>query len=80
MLITHVLRSRTTEYIEVEMKKGRAQYLSALSATLYVMVNMMKGGGRATPTLNSLGVFFSVPKAAVATLCVLCAWRTMHEE
>jgi len=30
-------------------------YAAALTAILYVMVNMVIGGGRANPTLNSLG-------------------------
>ncbi len=47
----------TTEYIEVEMKKGSVSALSAgaYAATLYVMVNIVEVGGREPPTLASLG-------------------------
>jgi hypothetical protein len=48
-----------TEYLGVEVKRGGggAGYVSALSAgtytsTLYVMVNIMKGGGRAPAWAN----------------------------
>jgi hypothetical protein len=39
---------------EVEMKKKGAVYLpSQLERTLYVMVDRVEGGGRASPTLTS---------------------------
>jgi hypothetical protein len=45
--------------------------VAAYTATLYVLVTIVKGGGRAPPTPTSLGKFFH-HKAAVATLSVLC--------
>jgi hypothetical protein len=47
-----------TEYIFLlEMKQGSvsAHSAGAYTATLLVMVNVVKGGGRAPPTLTSLG-------------------------
>jgi hypothetical protein len=50
---------RTTEYIFLlEMKQGysvSAHSAGAYTATLLVMVNVMRGSGRAPPTLTSLG-------------------------
>jgi hypothetical protein len=48
------------------------------TATLYVIVNIVEGGGRAFPTLTGRANFFIMmecnvrKEAAVATLCVLC--------
>ncbi len=46
--------------------------MSALSAgALRVIVDRVKGGGRASPTLTRLGLFYPVrQKVAIATLCV----------
>ncbi len=70
-----------TEYIGVERKRWECICLSAgvYTATLYVMVNIMKGGGRAPPTPHKPRLIFPScwnvrQKAAVATLCVLCGF------
>jgi hypothetical protein len=51
-----------------------AHSAGAYTATLLVMVNVMRGGGRAPPTLTSQGLILPSrlnvrQKAAVATLC-----------
>ncbi len=44
----------------------------AYTATLLVMVNVVKGGGRAPPTLTSLGNFTLMMECTnIATLCTL---------
>ncbi len=55
-----VLDSRPSEYIGVEMNRVSVSALSAgaYTATLYVMVNRVKWGGREPPTLTSMGKFF----------------------
>ncbi len=48
----------TTDYIGIEMKLGEcvsALSAGAYTATLYVMVNIVKGVGVHPPTLTSLG-------------------------
>jgi hypothetical protein len=70
----------TTEYIGVEMNRGNVHVYALpageYTATLYVMVKIMKGEGRA-PIPSLAWANFSIMtectlKAAVATLCVLC--------
>ncbi len=53
----------------------------AYTATLLVMVNVMRGGGRAPPTLTSQGPILPSPlnvrqKAAVVTLCTLWLYHS----
>jgi hypothetical protein len=54
-----------------------AHSAGAYTATLLVIVNVMKGGGRALPTLPAWANFTLMmnvlQKAAVATLCTLWA-------
>ncbi len=48
----------TTEYIfllEMVSVSASAHSAGAYTATLLVMVNVLKGGGRAPPTLTSMG-------------------------
>ncbi len=54
-----------------------AHSAGAYTATLFVMVNVVKRGGRSSPILTSLGKFFHhdgmyTRKRPVAILCVLC--------
>ena len=61
------------------VKWGSVSALSAgaYTVTLHVMVKIVKGGGRATPTPHQSGLIFPSRwnvrlKAVVATLCLLC--------
>ncbi len=58
-----------------------AHSAGAYSATLYMMVNIVKGGGRASPTLTSLGLFFHrdemYAKNRQSPLCVYSVARTI---
>jgi hypothetical protein len=52
---------------------------------MYVMLDRVKGGGRAHPTLTSLSKFFhhgwnTRQKVAIATLCVLCGGHLHQRE
>ncbi len=81
-------RVDTTEYIKGRDEIGGV-YLSAFSAgtytaTLYMMVNRVKGGGRAPHPHQPRLIFPSWwdvrQKSAIATLCVLCGghWRKSY--
>jgi hypothetical protein len=77
--------SGRTEYIGVEMKYREC--ICPLSSSvhcnfvsLYVTVNIVKGGGRANPPSPAWATFSIVmeftPEIAVATLCVLCVQKS----
>jgi hypothetical protein len=80
--------AQSTYCILVEMKQGQctvsAQSAGAYTATLLVMVNIIRGGGRAPPTLTSQGPILPSSlnlrqKADVTTLCTLWEYQNGME-